>query len=183
MKNFDYKTALIIVVLIFLGAMVLCSCHKEPEGRETYVIHEGKHYSNGVKVYNADNITFRVYIDESWVYEPDAHWNKLIGFSESISPHNNSLRIGWRCSDERIVFGLYAYVDSDPVRIRGERSYKPGTWIEGSVFRSYNTYHVWIGGEHFYTPAVEGKKTLSTLYPYFGGERTAPHNIMFHFRF
>ena len=154
-----------------------------PDRDMTYIIKQGNNHSNGAKVYNSDNITFRVYIDQSWVYEPDSHWNKLIGFSESVSPHQNSLRIGWRCSEEKIIFGMYAYVDGTPVRIKGQREYNPGTWIEGAVFRSYNAYHVFIGSEHFHTKATEGKRMISTLYPYFGGDDTAPHDMKFHFRF
>ena len=165
----------LIIILLLTGCSI-------PDGDMTYVINQGNNHSNGAKVYNSDNITFRVYIDQSWLYDNDNHWNKLIGFSESVSPHDNSLRIGWRCTDGKIVFGLYAYVDGDPVRIRGQREYNPGTWVEGSVFKSYNTYHVIIGGEHFHTKAA-GDKTVSTLYPYFGGEDTAPHNMRFHFRF
>ena len=185
MKSFDYKTALIIVVLIFIGALVLCSCHKEPEGRETYVIHEGKHYSNGNKTIKVPDTPFLVWIDYMWWYDDrleDAFWNKLIGFSEDTHHHKNSVRIAWRSTDKEIRFALYAYVDEERVIKEFPTRYTLEQTVEMHLYREGDKYIGRVQDETLEIDSPDNDYTY-TLFPYFGGNEPAPHIMWFVFDF
>ena len=113
-------------------------------------------------------------------------WNKMYGWSFGINHHQNSIRIVWRynAKDDAVEFAPYAYIGgkrilpSDKQIVRGFIGGAISTSIEvlddtakvticnGDVKNT--TQFVFSGCE---------KKPLLGLWIYFGGNRTAPHDI------
>ena len=171
--------------LKLLILILLASCVKAPQGQEVYIIEKNKNYSNGNKLIGQVQ-TFDVYIDYMWWYDdkiPDAHWNKLIGFSEDSHHHKNSLRVAWRSTDKQIRFALYAYVDGQRVIKEFTARHRLESRVTVSMFREGDKYHVILNGEQLTVDAALGRDYSYSLFPYFGGEAKAPHRIRFVFTF
>jgi hypothetical protein len=108
--------------------------------------------------------------------------NKLIGLSFSLSPHDNSIRIGWRYvpTVDKIELLLYMYVDG----VRQE--FKHLTYMNFNargvirwtrISDSWST--IWINGA-FYEVEIPGHWPNGISYAlgiYFGGNRPAPHRM------
>lgn len=165
--------------------LILFGCQKEPTDREVYVIEKGKHYSNGNKWIKVPEAPFEVWIDYMWWYDDlieDAFWNKLIGFSEDVHHHKNSARIAWRSTDKKIRFALYAYVDGERVIKEFPTRYHLEQTVVVQIYKNKNRYVAKIQDEQVEIEAGSGSYTY-TLYPYFGGEKPAPHRMRFVFTF
>ncbi len=105
--------------------------------------------------------------------------NKLYGFSDNNSFHQlYSARFGWRWSDQALR--IFAYIYNNGVRHSKELgTIQPGT---------ENTCSIKVVGKHYIFSLNNSSDTLvrsSTtakgegykLYPYFGGDEVAPHDI------
>jgi hypothetical protein len=173
---------------VFLLLILLsCSKHTDDFGYRTYVIPEGEHRS-GSFFSHPDNsrIKFHFILDESSEYiseieENQSDVNKIYGFSDFGKSHQKySIRIGWRylngatelCwlkrEDGRLITGLIRDIDIN------------------------TPYEAMIDIETFYyTITIDGDTTMVRrrpdgfwgtirryyLYPYFGGNEFAPHDI------
>lgn len=129
-------------------------------------------------------LSFTVKFDSTAIYSTvnpnnQADINKLYGFSDNNALHHDfSARFGWNWSNNALR--LYGYIYNN-----GTMSFKElGTVTVGSenscsIKVSNNTYVFSLNGKSVTmprastTPQGEGYK----LYPYFGGEETAPHTI------
>ena len=151
-----------------------------------YGIFKGKQYSdkNGIVPVKTSNMSFTVKFDSSAIYtttnpENQTDINKLFGFSDNNQMHHQcSARFGWRWSDNALRLFAYTYN-------AGERSFKelgtvkPGAETDCSIAVSGDTYTFSLNGvkttmpRASTTPEAEGYR----LYPYFGGDETAPHDI------
>ena len=186
--------------LICLAAMLLlCSgCNKAIDlvtsktATETnatftkYTIKSGEHYadSNPYKKVSITEMAFVVKFDSSAIYqsateENQFDINKLYGFSDNNAMHHQySARIGWRWSDNQLR--LFAYVYNNGIVSSKEINTVP---IGKEVACSIQV----VGGEYIFTvnDVQEKLPRESTteagegyqLYPYFGGDETAPHAI------
>jgi hypothetical protein len=104
--------------------------------------------------------------------------NKLWGFSEGFNHQYNSARIGWSWNDGALRLYAYAYVNG--VRHSQEISAVDiGADISCSIKIAGNSYIFTVN-----TASVILPRALSTsqasgyqLYPYFGGDETAPHLV------
>lgn len=174
-----------VLLLLLLTA---CTKINNLEGDEvTFLIKKGDHYSNNRWVRTGDLVIAKVYVDSSWIYyDLEPCWNKLAGLSHGIDPHNNSARIVWMCKDSVISIGGYFYRD-------GERNYEKltevqvGEWYYIRVWFSDKTYYITFGDDYnSYEMKVSGYKDTNEhymLYPYFGGNPKAPHDMYFKFKF
>ena len=186
MKNFFQITCLGIVMLL------LISCEKSHEilqpdsGFINYTIRAGEHFCdyNPYEETNYSELKFIVRFDSTAIYKTDSiqnqlDINKLYGFSDNNDQHHHfSARFGWRWSDGALR--LFGYIYNN-----GEMSYEELKSIE-------------IGAEYYCSIKVnptdyvftinESSKSMprsSTtasaigyrLYPYFGGNEAAPHDI------
>jgi hypothetical protein len=182
------------VFLLFL----LSSCHKSTDGDAVvepatdtsgfiqYTIKAGAHYAdkNNYKPVAASSFAFLVRFDSSAVYKSTAaanqyDINKLYGFSDNSSEHHQySARFGWRWSDGSLRLFAYVYnagqVTSEAlgpvpigpaVRCRIE--------VDGAVYRFY--CNEWQKTLPRKSKTANGKGYL--LYPYFGGNETALHDV------
>ncbi len=192
------KNKLFIAVL---AAICACSCNKELEQSQIsidkkesfkspsftqYTIFKGSQYcdKNGFSPVKFNKLSFKVKFDSSAIYttskaENQNDINKLYGFSDNNATHHEySARFGWRWSDNALHIFAYDYN-------KGIRSFKEiGTVQIGqentcSITVSANKYVFNLNGAETImsrastTPVAEGYQ----LYPYFGGDESAPHDI------
>jgi hypothetical protein len=152
-----------------------------------YTIRKGDQYcdKNGFKGIETSEMKFVVKFDSTAIYQtndPQNQYdiNKLYGFSDNNAAHHLfSARIGWRWSDNALRLFGYVYnngiVDSKelcPVLI--------GSDVNCSIKTTAGFYIFTVDHK------VDSLPRLSTtpvakgyqLYPYFGGDETAPHEIL-----
>lgn len=156
-------------------------------GFTAYHIRQGAHYADesALVPFDKTQLNFLVLFDSSAVYtttNPANQYdiNKLYGFSDCGTQHHiNSARFGWRWSDRSLR--LFAYCYKDSIRTYVELDTVPiGKPIQCRLQIS--------GGQYLFT--LNGKTTLMArgctdtslpryrLFPYFGGDEVAPHNII-----
>lgn len=163
---------------------------------KTYAIKKGKHSSGlhfGLNKFK-DNFGFVFKIDFEH-FEPrnedDKDVNKLFGFSFGHH-HNNSIRLGWLPvlgNESTVELFLYYYNKANP-NYRGTFS-ESGPVIESLGFILKNTFHTCTIADNHVSIEHAGGYSNDThylfvkpkfklgylLYPYYGGDNTAPVNI------
>ncbi len=152
---------------------------------ELYQIKKGNHHSTRkVELLQTDKLRFFATFNNTAIYSSkiaENQWdtNKLFGFSDCNSHHHeNSARFGWRWIEDRIEVLTYTYVD-------GQREiFKIGeTSIDTKKFYSIEvTEDQYIFEFDNETISVERSNSCRRgiyylLFPYFGGDETAPHDI------
>ena len=151
-----------------------------------YVIPKGEHYANGndFTALDISELKFTVRFDSSCIYKtasPENQFdiNKLYGFSDNGALHQQySARFGWRWSDGALR--LFAYTYNNGVRSSRELGIVPiGEDVHCSIGVTGKGY-VFVVDEKSET--MERLSTSSTakgyrLYPYFGGDEPAPHDV------
>ena len=105
--------------------------------------------------------------------------NKLYGFSDNNSDHHQySARFGWRWSDKALR--LFAYVYNGGAVISKElTTVMIGAEVNCSIRISGDNYLFTVNGITTSMPrtATTDKAKGYQLYPYFGGDESAPHQI------
>ena len=151
----------------------------------TYRIKKGKHRS-GIHVrphFGTKRMAWTVRFDESCTYDigmPDQlDVNKLCGISHGLH-HRDSARFGWASVGNRIELFAYYYKD-------GARSFNSmgvhdiGKDIELHI-NVNDAYEMTVAsdGTIYRDRLVRSPKACKygyMLYPYFGGNQTAPHDV------
>jgi hypothetical protein len=151
----------------------------------TYNIFPGNHSSDksSIQKINLSAQHFSVIFDSSAIYttqdpQNQGDINKLYGFTEGYDPHYNSARIGWAFYKNQLR--LYGYVYNDKKRISEEIStVKIGETIKCSIKVEEGNYVFTVNGHSLKLPrtAKTAQADGYQLYPYFGGDETAPHHI------
>ncbi len=149
-----------------------------------FLIMAGEHYSSKeIVTLNTEELHFQAMFDSSAIYatplkEDQADINKLLGMSDCKTLHHtNSARIGWRWYEESLQILAYTYVN-------GERQSSFITTVALNEIYDYSILmeedrYVFKVGEH----EVEMQRGCSgaangyMLYPYFGGNNAAPHDV------
>lgn len=157
----------------------------------TYTIPAGEHHSdkNFIRAVLLNRMVFKVTFNSSGIYTAAEFQdplnihdiNMLYGFAENGSHKYNSARIGWTFVDGQLRLFGYAYV-------KGVRKTVEITSIPlANAFQEINCSITLTGSN--YTFVANGiSKTLPRgtntsislgyqLYPYFGGDEVAPHDI------
>ncbi|HET9824411.1 MAG TPA: hypothetical protein VFP87_03705 [Chitinophagaceae bacterium] len=151
-----------------------------------YTIHQGQHYADprSYQLVSYDELQFIVRFDSTAIYqtgdpENQEDINKLYGFSDNNSEHQQfSARFGWNWT--RGTLRLYAYVYNNGVRSSQE--------ITSIQIGAEHNCSIKVAGDHYIFSAdsatVKMPRSSSSangdgykLYPYFGGDETAPHDI------
>jgi hypothetical protein len=105
--------------------------------------------------------------------------NKLYGFSDNDSAHHlYSARFGWRWSDQALR--LFAYVYNGGVRTSKELGIiQVGTENSCSIKVTGGHYIFSLNNntDTLLRSSITNKGKGYKLYPYFGGDETAPHDI------
>ena len=156
-----------------------------------YEIKKGKHYPKGIHfgITFYKRVAFRCYFDESCLYDHGSgenyDINKLFGFSTTYFHHKQSGRVGWRCLDgENIQLVTYSYndwfrdgYDSNVIGIvkpneefmctvEDRETHYRYTFDKGKEFNEDNDAKL---PDWFFFHYI--------LYPYFGGNLPAPHDM------
>lgn len=175
-----------VIFLILL--LFLCGCSKAQE-ITTYTIPKGEHKS----VYKMDLCPY--YLENEIMFDNSAMYNlhssdqydvnKLFGFNSCNSlHHSNSARFGW-CYISGDSIDIYSYVYENSVRyFQKIFTVKIGEWNNYKITDNYYAY-VFQVNEYTYIHTKEQGCITNyhyMLYPYFGGNQTAPHDINIYFK-
>ncbi len=176
---------LINVIIVFT---LLFSCEQKIEDPyEVFVIPAGKH-DNGWKLQSLQSrsLNFSAVFDESAIYKTSSEENqhdinKLAGFSDCNSfHHENSARFGWRWLDGKLEIHAYAYVNGERVtEYIGDVSLD-----EAYDYRLQMTDSDYVFYLQGYDPVRITRNSpcdrgfYYMLFPYFGGDETAPQDIV-----
>lgn len=151
-----------------------------------YVIPKGEHYAvgNNLKAIQTTELKFSVRFDSSCMYrtaDVQNQWdiNKLYGFSDNEAAHHQfSARIGWRWSEGALR--LFAYTYNNAIRESKEINTIPiGAEINCSIKVGKTNYLFTVGENSVTMPRLSTTAVAKgyQLYPYFGGDETAPHEV------
>jgi hypothetical protein len=151
-----------------------------------YTIRAGQHYSDQ-SVYKQTNYTelkFIVKFDSSAIYQtidPGNQYdvNKLYGFSDNNEGHQNfSARFGWRWSDGALRLFGYIY-NNAAMSFEELGTINIGTEYTCSIKVTAANYIFTLSNTSKTLPRASASASAVgyQLYPYFGGDEPAPHDI------
>ena len=151
-----------------------------------YTIGAGQQFCSGNTFLQTSysEMKFIAKFDSSAIYttqDPSNQYdiNKLYGFSDNNAQHHQfSARFGWRWSDQKLR--LFGYVYNNGVRDSRELGVVPiGAEINCGIKISSTAYIFTLNGttDSLLRSATTVKAEGYKLYPYFGGNETAPHEI------
>jgi len=151
-----------------------------------YTIQKGNQYcdANAYKAVEASEMKFAVRFDSTAIYEtvsPENQLdiNKLYGFSDNNADHHQfSARFGWRWSDKALRLFAYIY-NNGSVTSKELTSVTIGAEINCSIKVTSTNYLFSVDGvtTQLARMATTEKAKGYQLYPYFGGDEVAPHQI------
>jgi hypothetical protein len=152
-----------------------------------YTISKGAHYAtnNAYKLIETNELLFIVKFDSTAIYqsisaENQYDINKLYGFSDNNAHHHNySARFGW--SWNKGALRLYGYIYNESKVSSQELAAIPiGTEVRCAIKVTGATYLFYVNDQlaaSMPRKATTTKASGYLLYPYFGGDEVAPHNV------
>ena len=176
------------ILFYSLFIISLFSCEEEYiEPYERFIIPEGKH-SQGMKLeaLQTSTLNFTAMFDESSIYQTEIienqhDINKLFGFSDCNSNHHeNSARFGWRWLEGELEIHAYAYVNGERIaKIIGTVDLNKAFDYQLKVTKDAYVFYL----QGYDKVEIERGNTCDKglyymLFPYFGGNETAPHDIL-----
>lgn len=177
-------------VWFIFSLMVLFTngCSKAQPVIETFTIKKGDHYTFHANKVIGNNLKYEVLFESSCAYDlgnaNQFDVNKLFGFNACNSLHHeNSARFGWVYLDG--IIEIYAYVYENGVRDMEQiATVNIGEWNSFELintgasyaFKVNNILYIWDKENTCVT------KYNYMLYPYFGGDEVAPHDITIQLR-
>lgn len=179
------------VFLICAIALTIFSCDQsididEDTGFEIYTIPAGAHSSIvRNEPFTGSGVDIVVMFDESAQYtlevtSDQSDINKLTGFSDCNQHHQSeSARIGWRWFNDELQLLAYTYREGDlNFELMGAVSFN--TEINLSIRKVGNTYE--YSGTGLQSVTMDGTADCESgenywLWPYFGGNQPAPHEV------
>ncbi len=174
-------------------AVLLLSCTKSSHhvteiipSFQKFTIAKGNHYAdrNSLSTVETAEMKFMVKFDSSAIYktlDPVNQYdiNKLYGFSDnSANHHQYSARFGWRWNDDSLRLFAYLY-NAGQVSSKEIGSFELNREIFCSI-RVEGKDYVFMADDKIRTMPRTATTPLGSgyqLYPYFGGDETAPHDI------
>lgn len=151
-----------------------------------HTIPKGQHYSalSTYKPVETSEMKFTVRFDSSAIYQtqsPENQYdiNKLYGFSDNDRDHHQySARIGWRWSDGALRLFAYVY-NAGSVQSKEICTVPIGSDISCSIKVLSTEYVFTVNGSTQNLPRLSAtpKAKGYGLYPYFGGDEPAPHEV------
>jgi hypothetical protein len=187
------------VIILVAAVFALSSCSKSIDAVSEaltpgnnygqfvkYTIQKGNHYCTGnvFKQIELSEMKFAVRFDSSAIYktvsaENQYDINKLYGFSDNGGDHHqHSARFGWRWSANALR--LFAYVYNNGTVTSKELTTIPiGTETSCSIKVTSTNYIFTVNDVVYQLPRTAGTQKAKgyQLYPYFGGDEVAPHDI------
>jgi hypothetical protein len=157
----------------------------DEEKTTVYVIPSGEHYArqSTYQALKVKTIKFIALFDNSAIYKTvdeknQGDINKLYGVSDCNTPHQtNSARFGWRWYNGKLEIWAYAYVNAGrksafitTVALNSSSVYELSFTPDSYVFKVND---ISVALPRSCQKEADGYK----LYPYFGGDEPAPHEI------
>ncbi|MER2998337.1 hypothetical protein [Pontibacter populi] len=157
----------------------------KPAAYTTYLIQKGEHSAtnNTFKSLRTNTLRFEAIFDQSAIYtsiDPVNQWdiNKLYGMADCSSSHQtNSARFGWRWLNDQLEIHGYVYHNGN----------RASAYISTVDLNKAYTYELRLDGSNYIFRVNGAEITLPRgcsgtgngyqLYPYFGGDEVAPHDI------
>jgi len=187
------------ILITLSAALAFASCNKMAEvivDKTTsstastqfikYTIRKGNQYCDGnaYKAVSTSEMKFVVRFDSTAIYEtqsPENQFdiNKLYGFSDNNTDHHQySARFGWRWSGNALRLFAYVY-NAGSVTSKELTTINIGTEVNCSIKVTPTNYLFTVNGITTQLPrmATTEKAEGYQLYPYFGGDEVAPHEI------
>jgi hypothetical protein len=181
--NFRIPFFSILIILLFST----CEKYEDIVGYNEYFIEKGRHSSKGKSFDELTNtvLTYDVIFDESAKYKindaDQADINKLFGFSDCNSNHqSNSARFGWRWYNDQLEILSYNYVNGKRTfefltTVDFHQPYRFSIKLDGSKY--VFTIEDQLEPTYYERGNVCHKGLHYLLFPYFGGNIEAPHDI------
>ena len=193
MKSKHWLQALTIVLMLSCKKEITPASIKEPTlvadtsvDYVQYVIHKGNQYCDKsiYKHVEYAELKFKVKFDSSAIYTTEDSINqydinKLYGFSDNNAAHQQfSARFGWRWSNGALR--LFGYVYNDGIRRFKELGMvKIGVENTCSIKVENGVYRFGLNDktDTLFRKSPTARAIGYRLYPYFGGDEPAPHDI------
>jgi hypothetical protein len=195
------RTLIVVLAVCFLITNIVCtkpatteplkslssdSEQNDAKGKAvTYIIKKGEHYCNPnpLKFTSKNELNFTAAFDSSCIYSTvnasnQNDINKLFGFSDCNTHHlENSARVGWRWSNDSLR--IFGFVHNDGEMISQEiTTAEIGSVINCRITCLDTQYEFEVNGKTVRLPRhCSDNYSRYKLYPYFGGDETAPHRI------
>lgn len=173
-----------IAIIFLILIVVLLSCHKKDDnGFYIFKIKKGNHRSvNRIGFTKTNNLSFSFIMTESCNYElsnaeNQYDINKLFGMSDGGNHMDNSARLGWRSIDGKIEILGYTHNN-------GQFFFEKICDAKPNI--EYNCQISFLADKYVFTVDSntlemdrykDNNKRKYLLYPYFGGDEVAPHDI------
>ena len=183
-----FKVLSAFAVLFFMNG---CSVLYDDPVSQLFVIPKGKHHSvSQPTIISSKEIKASVMFDNTAIYKIDNEdsldINKLIGIGSYLGHHNNSVRVGWRWSNKKKLIELFAYTYTDGVRDFFRITDVPiNSVFDIHIDLRFDQGFIGVNGVKVRV-AVTNRNAYNVsymLYPYFGGDETAPQNINIYIKF
>lgn len=180
------------IILIFF--LFITSCSTNPpmidveDDFTTYGIKQGEHSSgNHISLTLSKKIECLVVLTETCIYDLNSDdqgdINKLFGLSDSYNHSDHSARFGWRYFNNRIE--ILSYVRRD-----GNFYYEFIGVVEPNQINVYKIEILEDKYRFYFNKKILDMDRTSKysgirykLYPYFGGNNFAPHNVFIKIKF
>ncbi|MEJ7912244.1 MAG: hypothetical protein WKF70_03755 [Chitinophagaceae bacterium] len=196
------KTLLFVLTSVLLAATGCTKSNDSLDGKLTpgtsfpnssgidtytkFTLKKGQHFAdiNQLKNIDLEQMKFSVLFDSSAIYtsiQPvnQLDINKLYGFSDNKANHHQfSARIGWRWSNHALR--LFAYVYNNGTVVSEEiTAVTIGVENVCSIQITASEYIFTVNGQTQTLPRKSSTVTAMgyQLYPYFGGDEAAPHDV------
>lgn len=177
---------------VLLISILINACEKSstPEPAKDdyieYLIPKGSHYAteNVYRSLHINKLMFSALFDSSCIYTTQSEWNagdinKLYGFSDcNAGHHENSARFGWLWNGQSLEIHAYCYVGGmRQIKLMG--IIPIGTPANMSISLEPGHYVFEMNGKTERMPRSCSSDYADgyQLYPYFGGDEAAPHEI------
>ena len=186
------------ILITIAAALLFSSCSKTADAifeKDTpansyqfvkYTIKKGNHYceGNSFKQIELSEMKFVVKFDSSAIYQtvsPENQYdiNKLYGFSDNNTNHHQfSARFGWRWSSNALRLFAYVY-NNGAVTSKELTTVAIGSETNCSIKITSTNYIFSVNDMVYQLPRTATTATAKgyQLYPYFGGDEMAPHEI------
>ena len=155
-------------------------------GFTKYTIKKGQHYAEGnaYKTIETSEMKFIAKFDSTAIYTSKSasnqyDINKLYGFADNNTDHHKfSARFGWRWSNNALRLFAYIY-NNGSVLSKELKTINIGEEVTCSIQITSSSYLFTVNGltERFPRMATTPKAKGYQLYPYFGGDEVAPHDV------
>ena len=164
--------------------LLLAACGKPSAEVKQYTIRSGNHYCTPREVRMlSESLSFEFYVDDTWRYEVDKQGiNKICGISDGENHMNNSIRLGWMDNNGTLEAYAYAYNGTGKHVAKKVCNIATG-WHTAEVGMTTDVYYVSVDGDCQFITRNNKSDIHMMLYPYFGGQCVAPHDINIKFKF